>query len=57
MPATLEAIVRYRSALLSLESELLARARTIGRGGEPAATEVRRLIGETFGGEFSVALL
>lgn len=51
LPATLEAIVRYRSALITLESELLAQCQTLGRGGEPAAIEVKRLLGEQIQGE------
>jgi hypothetical protein len=51
LPATLEAIVRYRSALINLESELLAQCQMLGRGGESAAGQVKAVVGEQVSGE------
>jgi len=51
LPSTLEAIVRLRSALFSLESELLAKSSALGKSTESAQAEVRQLVGESTTGK------
>lgn len=51
LPATLEAIIRFRSSIVSLESELLAQANTIGRPGQVAATQVKQTLSSYIKGE------
>jgi len=52
LPSTLEAIVRFRSALFGLESELLSRASAMGKSTEAAQAETRLLLGQSFTGKF-----
>jgi hypothetical protein len=40
----MEAIVRFRSAIISLESELLAQASSLGKPGQTAAAQVKEIL-------------
>jgi hypothetical protein len=51
LPGTMEAIVRFRSAVISLENELLGRTSSLGRAEAAAAAEVKRLLAAPIGGE------
>jgi hypothetical protein len=44
LPATMEAIVRFRSGIVSLESELLAQASSLGKPGQNAASQVKEVL-------------
>jgi hypothetical protein len=47
----MEAIVKFRTALLSLESELLYTSGALGAGAEPAQREVKWLLRPLINGE------
>jgi nucleoporin NDC1 len=47
----MEAIVRFRSNIISLESELLAQAGAIGRPGQTAAAQVKEVLSAHINGE------
>lgn len=51
LPATLEAIIRFRSTVASFQSELLAQSALLGRGQAAAQSEVIRRCGPTSIGE------
>lgn len=44
LPATMEAIVRFRFNIVSLESELLAQASGLGRPGQAAAALAKKTL-------------
>ena len=51
LPATLEAIIRFRGSIVALESELLAQAGTIGKPGQVAGEQVKEILSAYIGGE------
>lgn len=51
LPATLEAIIRFRGSIVALESELLAQAGTIGKPGQVAGEQVKEILSSYIGGE------
>ena len=51
LPATLEAIIRFRSSLVSFENELLGQATLLGRAQGAAGNEVKRQLGPAIMGE------
>lgn len=51
LPATMEAIVRYRSALVSLQNELVMAASSLGPSSAAGAEESRLLVAVPIGGE------
>ena len=57
LPATLEAIIRFRSGIVSLESELLSQASSIGRPGQAAATSVKQTLSSYISGQSIILLV
>jgi nucleoporin NDC1 len=51
LPATLEAMVRFRGSIVALESELLAQAGTIGKPGQVAGQQVKEILSSYIGGK------
>lgn len=51
LPATMEAIVRYRSALLSLQNELVMAASSLGPSSAAGAEEAKLLLAVPIEGE------
>jgi len=51
LPATLEAIIRFRSSIVALESELLAQAGSLGRPSQVAGDQVKEVLSSYIGGE------
>lgn len=44
LPATMEAIVRFRSGIVSLEAELVAQASALGKSSQTAAAQVKEIL-------------
>jgi nucleoporin NDC1 len=49
LPATLEAIVRFRSSIVALESELLAQAGSLGKPSQVAGDQVKEILSSYIG--------
>lgn len=53
LPATLEAIIRFRSGIVALESELLAQASALGKPGNAAAAHVKEILSSYIAGTYT----
>jgi hypothetical protein len=51
LPATLEAIVRFRGSIVALESELLAQTGALGKPGQVASEQVKEILSSYTGGK------
>jgi len=57
LPATLEAMVRFRGSIVALESELLAQAGSLGKPGQVAGEQVKEILSSYIGGKLSCTVV